>query len=55
MLGRNLTISEEEIKELGRRIKEAVRKLTGIDEILNETANNLEMIEDLRREAIQAK
>ena len=55
VLGRNLTISEEEIKELGRRIKEAVGKLTGIDQILIETEKDLTNIENLRKEAIQAK
>ena len=55
VLGRKLTISEEGIKQLAGRIKEAVRKLTGIDEILKETEDDLNMIDDLRRQAIQAK
>ncbi len=55
VLGRKLTISEEGIKELARRIKEAVGKLTGIDSILEATQYDLMMIENLKREAIQAK
>lgn len=54
-MGRKLEISEEEIKVLGRRIKKAVRKLTGIDQILQETESDLSMIEKLREQAIQAK
>ncbi|XP_028398055.1 laminin subunit beta-1-like [Dendronephthya gigantea] len=54
VLGRSLTISEEGIKELGRRIKDAVNKLTGIDQILIETARELSTLENLKQEAIQA-
>ena len=55
VLGRKLTISEDEIKQLAERINEAVRKLTGIDQILEETKNDLIMIDDLRKQAILAK
>lgn len=55
VLGRNLTISEEGIKELSKRITDAVSKLTGIDQILIETARELSMLENLKREAIEAK
>lgn len=40
---------------LGERIKEAVRKLTGIDQILEDTERDFAMIEDLKQQAIQAK
>lgn len=55
VLGRDLIITEEEIKDLARRIREAVEKLTGIDGIIRETEYDLGIIEGLKRDAILAK
>ena len=55
VLGRKLNISESEIRDLAKDIKDAVRKLTGLDKIINETDRDLNLLADLERQAIKAK
>ena len=55
VLGRKLNISESDIKKLAEEIKQAVRKLTGLDKIFNETAGDLRLLVDLEQQARMAK
>lgn len=54
VLGREFNFSEEEIRMLAKRIKDVLKKLTGIDVILEETTRDLSFLEDLKRKAINA-
>lgn len=51
----NIHLKPEEITELAQKIKEAVESLTNIDPIIAETAADLKKVEELKKNADNAK
>lgn len=54
-LSLNISLTPEEVKELGEKIKVTVKSLTGVDRILNDSKNDYKTAIDLRDMAMKAK
>lgn len=50
-----ISLTSAEIQEWARRINETIRSLTDIDAILDATRDNLNMAQELKRRADEAK
>lgn len=54
-LGLNISLTPEEVTDLTYRIELALRNITGVDEILNESRKDYLMAIQLKEEALAAK
>ena len=54
-LSLNISLTPVQVKELGEKIKDTVKSLTGVDRILNDSKNDYKMAIDLKDMALKAK
>lgn len=54
-LSLNISLTPEQVKELGEKIKDTVKSLTGVDRILNDSKNDYKTAVDLKDMALKAK
>lgn len=55
MLEKNIQASPEEIQKLDKKIREAVTSLTNIEPIIAETKDDLEKVNKLKDDAMNAR